>query len=175
MIRKEILKKFQAKARTLAAAKRKDRFVHVLGKLKRAKLLDAPDIREYGGPVAIEDVLWAGTIEPRILEVLPALMATRPKYLRAYHVPDDLQRVVDDIHAGNARQEFRGIPASDYCKWLPSGGHTTSRLKTFRMHQVEIQRLNNLRLALGVRSDAEVLRRALILLERFISKDTKAS
>lgn len=166
MMKNTSRKKFQAKARVLAAAKKKDRFVHVVGKLKRAKLLDAPDIREYGGPVGIEDALWAGTIEPRILEVLPALIATRPKYLRLYRVPEDLKRVVAEIHAGNAHQEFRGIPPKDYCKWLPQGRYGASRLKTFRMHQSEIQLLKKLRLTLGVRSETEVLRQALSLLGR---------
>ncbi len=162
----KILKKFQAKARMLAAAKRTDRFVHVVGKLKRAKLLDAPDIPEYGGPVEIEDALWAGTIEPRILEVLPALIATRPKYLRMYKTPQDLKIIVSEILSGNAHQEFRGIPSSEYCKWLPKKSRGASRLKTFRMYQDEIELLKNLRTALGVRSDTEVIRQALHLLKR---------
>ena len=166
MKREQILKKFQAKARTLAAAKRKDRYIKVVGKLKRAKLIDAPDIAKYGGPVDLEDVLWAGTLEARILEVLPALILTRPKYLRIYRMPEDLKQVVDELRMGGGDREFRGIPAKDYCKWLSNGVGGVSRLKTFRLHQEEIQRLKSLRVILGVRSDVEVLRRALQLLEK---------
>ena len=169
----KILKKFRAKAKALAAAKKDARFAHVVGKLKRAKLLDAPEIPEYVGPVALDDVLWAGTIEPRILEILPALMATRPKFFRTYTVPDDLQQVVHDIHTEDSQLEFRGIPATDYRRWLPEGGTKVARLKTFRMHQEDIQRLKRLRAKLPARSDAEVLRRALSFLEQSIVVDKR--
>lgn len=165
MIQTKILKKFQAKAKALAAAKRKDRFLHVVGKLKRARLLDAPEIPEYGGPVTLDDALWAGEIEPRILEVLPALMATRAKYLRTYTVPDDLREVVEAINQGNPQREFRGIPVKDYCQWLPKEKRNASRLKTFRMKQVDIERMKRLRTILAVSSDSEVLRQALSFLE----------
>ena len=169
MKRDELLKKFQAKARTLVAAKRKARFRYVVGKLKRAKLLDAPGIPEYGGPIEIEDVLWAGTFEPRILEVLPALITTRPKYLRIYQMPEDLRQVLDGIRIGNICLPFRGISPKEYSKWLPREGRGSARLKTFRMHQDEIQQLKRLRIALGLRSDAEVLRQALYRLQQSIT------
>lgn len=162
----KILKKFQARAKALAAAKREDRFVHVIGKLKRAKLLDATEIPEYRGPVELADVLWAGTIEPRVLEVLPALMATKPKYLRTYGMPEDLKQIVEGIHRGNAFQEFRGIPPKDYCQWLPQSRFRVSQLKTFRLYQEDIHRLKRLRDKLGIKSDTEVLRHALSFLEQ---------
>ena len=136
---------------------------------------DAPDIREYNGPVDLEDVLWAGKFEPRILEVLPALVATRPKYLRIYKVPEDLNKVLAEINAGDARQTFRGVPAKDYLKWLPPSSYGAPRLKTFRMRPSELQRLKTLRITLGVRSDAEVLRQALSLLERATEQGAKNS
>ena len=161
-----MFKKFQAKARILASAKKKNRYLHVMGKLKSAKLLDSPEIPEFRGPVEIKDVLWAGNIEPRILEVLPALLINRPKYLRVYNIPHDLKCVLEGIRTDNALLDFRGIPPKNYCKWLSPKSSGGTRLKTFRMRASEIQQLKSLRIALNVQSEAEVLRRALNLLER---------
>lgn len=164
MKQKELIKKFQKKALALRAAKKTQRYRRVVGKLKRAKLIDAPDIPDYGGPVELDDVLWAGKIEPRILEVLPTLMVTRPKYLRAYKTPEDLKTIIQQIRAGKATAEFRGVPPHDYCKWLPEKAFGSSRLKTIRMRPNEIQMIHTLKSKLQVRSDADVIRRGLELL-----------
>lgn len=165
MTKNELIKKFQKKALALRAAKKTKRYQRVLGKLKRAKLLEAPGVPEYGGPVELDDVLWAGKIEPRILEVLPSLMMTRPKYLRAYKTPEDLKAVIQQIRAGKATDAFRGVSPRDYCKWLPEKALGSSKLKTIRMRPGEIQLIQHLKSRLGVRSDAEVIRKGLELLK----------
>jgi hypothetical protein len=164
MTKNELIKKFQKKAVALRKAKKTQRYLRVVGKLKRAKLIDAPGIPDYGGPVELTDVLWAGKIEPRILEVLPTLIVTRPKYLRVYQTPKDLKTVVDQIRTGKATAHFRGVAPKDYCKWLPENAVGSSVLKTIRMRPEEIQMIRNLKSKLGVRSDADVIRKGLELL-----------
>jgi len=168
MTKNELIKKFQKKALALRAAKKTQRYLRVVGKLKRAKLIDVPDVPDYGGPVELNDVLWAGKIEPRILEVLPTLMVTRPKYLRAYKTPDDLKAIMQQIRAGKPTDTFRGVPPKDYCKWLPERAMGSSVLKTIRMRPDEIQVIRNLKSKLGFRSDADVIRRGLEILNASI-------
>jgi hypothetical protein len=164
MTREELLVRFRAKASKIAAAKAGVRYRCVVGKLKRARLLDAPDVPEYGGPVELEAVLWAGTLEPRILEVLPALMLRRPKFLRNYGLPDDLEKVLIAIRNGRATEPFRGVAAQNYLRWVNK--KTSVRLKTFRLHSEDILRLQSLKIRLGETSETAVLRRALIALDR---------
>jgi hypothetical protein len=161
MNREEIIHQFRKKAEKLAAAKKENRFRHVIGKLKCARLLDAPGIPEYRGPVDIKDVLWAGKIEPRVLEVLPALMIRRPKFLRSYEIPEDLEKVLVGIRRGKAHEPFRGVSPERYLRWLDGRG---SQLKTFRMQNEDIRLLKSLRIKLRESSDIAVLSKALIAL-----------
>ena len=168
MTREELLTAFRKKARAIRKAKATARYAHVVGRLKRAKLLDVPDVPEYGGPVDLEDAIWAGKIEPRILEVLPALLVTHPKFFRTYRIPEDLSRAIDGMRRGNVQISFRGISPEDYCRWLPQSYRAKTKLKTFRMSTDEINLLKSVREKLRVNSDTEVVRRALELLSKSI-------
>jgi hypothetical protein len=57
----------------LRQKQRDPRFKKVMGRLVAAKLLttNLEGIRPHDKPVPLEDALWAGTVEPRITELLP--------------------------------------------------------------------------------------------------------
>jgi DNA-binding XRE family transcriptional regulator len=64
--------------------------------------------------------LRAGNLEPRILELIPAILVVLPKALkyRSDEIPEDLVIVVNNIRNRNATSEFRGIPARNYLHWV---------------------------------------------------------
>ena len=46
-------------------------------------------------PLRVADVLWAGEVEPRLLELLPALLVKKPGlFVDARELPDDLDAAV---------------------------------------------------------------------------------
>lgn len=68
----------------------------------------------------LRDVLAAGEMEPRILELLPAIMIQLPEALRftKRDIPPDLARVLKDIQQRAECAPFRGVPPQKYCHWL---------------------------------------------------------
>jgi hypothetical protein len=54
-------------------------------------------IRRHDKPVPLQDALWAGTVEPRIRKLLPAVLVKKPGLLR---LPKDLpEDVAETVHA----------------------------------------------------------------------------
>jgi len=71
----------------------------------------------------LHDVLKAGELEPRILELLPAVMVLIPGaiQLKKQDIPRDLAAVIKDIQTrSNITKAFRGIAAQKYYHWLHS-------------------------------------------------------
>lgn len=68
----------------------------------------------------LSDVLKAAQLEPRILELLPAIMVLIPDALMfsKNDVPRDLAKVVNDIQKRRKCGPFRGIAPQKYCHWL---------------------------------------------------------
>ncbi|MBL4634591.1 MAG: hypothetical protein JKY56_12000 [Kofleriaceae bacterium] len=150
--------------------KRKDpRFLRVMGKLVGAKLLttNVEGISSYSGQVKFTDLLRAGQIEPRIFELLPAIVLKKPGlFTGTDDLPDDLHAIVRAIRRGEAVEAFRGVPASDYLPWVVKIGHKGKQptlLKSFRMTQEDIVLLRELKTKLAT-SETEVIRRALRVL-----------
>ncbi len=150
--------------------KRKDpRFLRAMGKLVGAKLLtsNVEEVLSYSGQVTFADLLWAGKIEPRIVELMPAIVLKKPGLFKGTDdLPDDLHAIVRAIRRGEATESFRGVPASDYLPWVAKIGHKGKQptlLKSFRMTQEDIVLLRELKAKLGT-SETEVIRRALRLL-----------
>jgi hypothetical protein len=89
-------KRYQA----LRQKQRDPRFKKVMGRLVAAKLLttNLEGIRPHDKPVPLEDALWAGTVEPRITELLPAVLVKKPGILRLpKDLPDDVAEIVHAI------------------------------------------------------------------------------
>lgn len=166
MIDTEIIAERARKRRaSLTRARRDPRYRRVLGRFVAAGALSTTeDISPYKGPIKIPDALWAGRIEPRILELLPALIVKRPSlFLDIEHLPDDLREVVVALRKNQRPNDFRGIPGAAVQRWVPVVGHRNklpSRLTSFRLQARELELLDRLGKELGV-SRTELVRRAL--------------
>jgi hypothetical protein len=112
----------------------------------------------------VEEVLWAGEVEPRFLELLPALLVKRPSmWVDPHHLPDDLNRVVRRLRRNLEPENFRGIPGTDVYRWLSRVGRRNklpSRLKAFRLKPEDVRLLEHLSHELRA-TQTEVLRRGL--------------
>lgn len=111
--------------------------------------------------ITIDEALRAGALEPRILELLPAILIVVPKALKFSEdaIPDDLKTIVQDIRKRRAEKNFRGIPPDKYLHWLRApvmdiakrrlDFHRVPRRRMKRTHAIgEIIRNGRLNLAL---------------------------
>jgi hypothetical protein len=149
----------------IARAKRDPRYRRVIGRYLAAGLLTTTlDVAPHRRPVEVDDVLWAGSLEPRILELLPALIVKRPAlFADVAKLPDDLATAVRSLRMNREPGEFRGIPGADLLRWLPSVGQRgklPSRLKSFRLRPDDLALLERLSQTLGL-SQTNVVRRGL--------------
>ena len=122
------------------------------------------EVVPFEGPLQIDDVLWSGRVEPRLLELLPALLLKRPSmFVQPVPLPDDLARVLRALRSQRTPPAFRGIPGSDLERWVPRigrKGKLPSRLKSFRFTAEDQRLLRSLAKNLEV-SETEIIRRAL--------------
>jgi hypothetical protein len=160
------------KAREAAVARRDRRFLAVMGRLVSAGLLETniEGVRPHRRTIRVADALWAGQWEPRVLELLPALVIKKPGLFRdPQNMPEDLADVVQALREGREVPAFRGIPAQDLQRWVPLLGHRgkqPSVVKSFRLRASEVKLLADLRAELGLGSEVEVIRAALRALRR---------
>ncbi len=98
--------------------------------------------------IKIKDCLWAAQIEPRIYEVLPALILKKPGIFEDLgECPPELKKLLLEIRNAKATRSFHGIPARDYLRWIPHFGHEgvkASCLKSFRLSQDDLAMLHAL-------------------------------
>ena len=110
------------------------------------------------------------------MELLPAVLVKKPGLLRLpKDLPEDVVEVMHAIRHGKAAPPFRGVPPERYLPWVTEVGRkgkSPSVLKSFRFKHEDVLRLSRLRKNLPARSDTEVIRMALELLE---SSSTPAS
>jgi hypothetical protein len=159
----------QARARRRAginARRRADpRFKRVMGRYVQAGLLQTNEpFAPYRKPLRVADVLWAGEVEPRMLELLPALLIKKPAlFIDAQDIPADLELAVRALRRNRVPEPFRGVDGAALLKWLPLVGHkhkVPSQLKAFRMQKDDLELLERLQRQLGG-TQTMVLRRAL--------------
>jgi hypothetical protein len=82
-------------------------------------LISNRDYPRHEEPIPIEDALWAGEVEPRILELLPALLCERPTlFLGTDALPPDLDASVRQLRAGQVPPDFRGVAGTKQVFWL---------------------------------------------------------
>ncbi|QQR88916.1 MAG: hypothetical protein IPJ88_11880 [Myxococcales bacterium] len=155
------------KAVELDTIYRDRRFVRVVGKLIDLGLLDTTmlHIGTYRGKIKLDDALWAGQYEMRILELLPALVMKKPGiFYGTLTLAKDLEAVCKAIRAGKTAPSFRGVAAEDYMQWITRVGHRgkmPSVLKSFRFSQSDLEKLHALKSAIGAKSDTDTLRYSL--------------
>jgi len=175
--RNELQAAARKRHRTVRRKQRDPRFKKAMGRFVAAKLLttNIEGIRPHDRPVPLEDALWAGTVEPRIMELLPAVLVKKPGLLRLpKDLPDDVAEIVHAIRHGKQLPRFRGVTPDQYLPWVTEVGRkgkSPSVLKSFRFKHEDVLRLARLRKSLPARSDTEVVRMALELLESRAQSD----
>lgn len=117
-------KKLREKARELnetTAAKRKEMYFTdtvawfaYLG-LLRQNIVEPKRVR-----LTLGDTLLAAELEPRIYELLPALLVILPEalFFQPGDVPQDLKGIVEAIKKRRTLTPYRNIPAEKYMHWL---------------------------------------------------------
>jgi DNA-binding XRE family transcriptional regulator len=72
--------------------------------------------------VTLQEALKAGELEPRVLELIPAVMLLLPKALkfRKNEIPEDLALNLERIRKRQQTENFRGIEPRSYLYWLKS-------------------------------------------------------
>jgi hypothetical protein len=146
------------------------RFRGVVGRYVAAGLLTTNyPVETNRKPLRVDDVLWAGKLEPRLLELLPALIVKRPSlFVDVTNLPPDLAAAVQALRQNRVPPDFRALPGKSLYQWLPRVGRkgkVPSRLKAFRFDAEDTKRLCDLQQRLGM-SQIDVLRRALWELDR---------
>ncbi len=160
-----IARRARRRQAALERARRDPRYRRALGRYLAAGVLaTTEDVTPYRYPIAIADALWAGRVEPRILELLPALIVKRPSlFIDLEPMPDDLLAAVGALRKNQRPDAFRGIPGAALLRWLPAVGHKNklpTQLRSFRLRVEDLDLLD--RLAESQKSSrTQVLRRAL--------------
>jgi hypothetical protein len=150
---------------TLRRREQDPRFSRVVGRFVREGLLIVNhEVETSDEPLSVDDVLWSGEIEPRLLELLPALIVKRPGlFLDPTALPVDLAKTVASLKRDREPAAFRGIPGADVHRWLRRVGRqgkVPSRLKSFRFSADDQRLLAYLAEKLGL-SETDVIRRGL--------------
>jgi hypothetical protein len=102
------------------------------------------------------------------------VLVKKPSLLRLpKELPADLVEVMHAIRHGKPAPSFRGVPPEQYLPWVTQvgrKGRSPSVPKSFRFRRDDVLRLARLRHSLPARSDTEVIRMALELLEASTAK-----
>ncbi len=160
---KEFIEKAKRKLNALRKLRRDPRYLKTMGKLKQAGLLDVRDIPAYRGQVFLDEALWAAELEPRIYELLPAILARRPKFFAFFQLPEDLERVVKELKRGHPMTPYHDIAPEKYNQWtsfVGRGSRMPKVMKTFRLSQEDLEILSRLS-AKTSKPQSQILRQAL--------------
>lgn len=158
-------RKAETRYARLAKQREDPRYRRVLGRFVAAGLLVSnQQVAAHGEPIRVADALWAGELEPRILELLPALLVKKPSFFAdPQSLPEDLRLAVRALKRGQVPESFRGIAGADIARWVARVGRKDklpSRLRCFRFSAEDSQHLARLAHDLDL-SETAVLRRAL--------------
>jgi hypothetical protein len=161
----ELRRRARRKLRAIQRRRRDQRYVRVLGRLAEAGyVITHQAVARHREPLEVAEVLWAGEIEPRFLELLPALLVKQPSlFVDVQRLPADLEFVVRKLRRNVEPEAFRGISGDRLLHWLSQVGRTRgapARLKSFRLRADDLRLLKALSERLGV-SETEVVRRGI--------------
>lgn len=161
----ELQRRAKRRMTQLERRRRDPRYQRVLGRLVGLGLLTTNEpVLKTRAPIDVAEALWAAEVEPRIAELLPALLVRRPAlFVDTRALPDDLGQVVDALRRNEVPPDFRGIAGEKLHRWLSTTGRKSeppSRLKAFRLQATDIDLLTKLRDELGI-TETAVLRRGL--------------
>ena len=121
--RQELLERAKQRAKVLETLRNDERYHHVMGRLRYENMIDAPGIQPRNFKLRIDDILWVGeNIEPRVLELLPAILIKTPRLIYKDKIPKDLQQVKNKLLRGDTEGKFRDIPLESCYQWIPRLG-----------------------------------------------------
>jgi hypothetical protein len=166
MSESSIRERAQWKLAQLVRRRRDPRYGRVIGRLVHAGLLETNHpVLSHNQPIRVEDALWVGKVEPRVLELLPATLVKVPSmFVDATSLPADLAACVAALRRSVQPPDFRGVPGVKVFHWLLRVGRKNkfpSRLKSFRFQAQEQRLLERLSVALSL-SESDVIRLALV-------------
>jgi hypothetical protein len=145
------------------------RFKNVIGKLIDLNLIENDKFTPYRGKISLDDALWAGGFEPRILELLPALFIKKPKtFLIQKNIPLDFLDVVSEIKHNRSETNFRGVAPKDYMHWIDFVGRKGTKpnlIKSYRFNTNDLDLIQKLKNKYNI-SETELIRRSLLLLSK---------
>jgi hypothetical protein len=145
MPNKKLIEKAKRKLKALQKLRKDPRYLKTIGKLKLAGLLDVRDIPEYRGQIFLEDAIWAAELEPRIYEILPAIIARRPRFFTFFQLPGDLDRAVKEIKRGNPVTSYQGVAPEKYNQWSSFVGRKTTAPKVMKAFRLGLEDLSLLK------------------------------
>lgn len=161
----QVKKRAKLKAALVARKKQDPRYKEVLGRLRQEGFIFAPQIAATRSHPTIDDALWVGEIEPRVLELLPAIILRRKKiFLPVRELPEDLKAAINGLRRANASVVFRGVPPEKYAAWEAKvrkrGSKKLAQAKQFRFQEEDLKYLAKLKKHWAL-NETDVLRRAL--------------
>lgn len=167
-------KRARESLRELNKIKKDFRYQKVIGRLIHEKLLIHGRILPRRDPIILEELLWVGKYEPRVLELLPALLLKRPRLISITKpLPENLKQVIQEIKKGKAKTFFQGIMPHQYEQWISRVGRKgkyPGLLKTYRFNQDDLKLLAQLKEKWGGK-EISIIRKALMLASKLSNTD----
>lgn len=164
---KKIIQKAQRESKELEKLRLDKRYKDVIGRFIQEGLIEinsVNNIKKNSYKLFLEDVLWVGeNLEPRVLELLPAVLIKKPSLIHKTDLPEDLNEALISLKKNNIKGAFRGILLKSCHQWIERVGRKgllPTVTKTFRFKPEDIKRLNILKKEKQV-SETEILRMAL--------------
>ncbi len=168
MISKALLEQAKQKNALIKMQKEQPLHIHTIAWFHYLGILRHNKISPHRHVVTLRDALEAGKLEPRILELLPAILVVLPRALKfsPKEIPDDLANILKCIRARKSSDEFRGIPPQVYLHWLDApvmdlakrriDFHRVPRRRIRKTHAIgEVIRCERFRLSLTQKELAE--------------------
>lgn len=118
MEHKDLIEKIKAKQEMDDKQKLAPFFLHTIAWFQYLGLLRHNQIPAKRFKITLEDALRAGKLEPRVLELLPAVMIEIPDAIEFQRVPSDLREVINAIQRNNVTKKFRGVEPDKYVHWV---------------------------------------------------------
>jgi DNA-binding transcriptional regulator YiaG len=120
MEKEKLIQKAQDLDKRMKLQKERAAYIKTMAWFHYLGLLRHTTIEPHRHRVTLLEVLEAADIEPRILELLPAVLTILPDAIvyKNKDMPKDLADVMKRIRTRNEAREFRGVPARKYLHWL---------------------------------------------------------
>lgn len=118
MNKKEILENAQRLKSQNDKIRNKPKVKDAMAWLDYVGLLRNNQNLSYKVEVCLEDLLQAAVIEPRIYELLPAIIIELKGYVEFKKIPNNLKQVISAIEENSGYIKYHYAKPADYLQWL---------------------------------------------------------